>query len=124
MGDLEISYFLYFPKFIYCLFAFHGALSSGNSPGRARSGFERAVQHRPRIKLTIRQPVVGGSALHPIGRQTADTSDVAETMEILVYSITWSAVARSVGRRRSRQKTTHICESPPDAIAMFVLGEL
>jgi len=31
MGDFQISYFLYFPKFIYCLFAFHGALSPSHS---------------------------------------------------------------------------------------------
>jgi hypothetical protein len=30
-------------------------LYTGNSLGRARSVFERAIRHRPRIKLTIRQ---------------------------------------------------------------------
>jgi hypothetical protein len=30
-------------------------LYAGNSLGRARSVFERAVKHRPRIRLTIRQ---------------------------------------------------------------------
>ena len=28
MADLQITYLLYFPKFIYCLFACHGAFSS------------------------------------------------------------------------------------------------
>ena len=28
MGDLKVSYLLYFPKLIYCLFAFHGAVSN------------------------------------------------------------------------------------------------
>jgi hypothetical protein len=27
MSDFEVRYLLYFPKVIYCLFAFHGALS-------------------------------------------------------------------------------------------------
>ena len=27
MADLQITYLLYFPKFIYCLFASHGSLS-------------------------------------------------------------------------------------------------
>jgi hypothetical protein len=30
-------------------------LYAGNSLGRARSVFERAIKHRPRIRLTIRQ---------------------------------------------------------------------
>jgi hypothetical protein len=30
-------------------------LYAGNSLGRARSAFERAIKHRPRIRLTIRQ---------------------------------------------------------------------
>jgi hypothetical protein len=30
-------------------------LYGGNSLGRARSVFERAIKHRPRIRLTIRQ---------------------------------------------------------------------
>jgi hypothetical protein len=27
MCNLDVSYFLYFPEFAYCLFAFHGAIS-------------------------------------------------------------------------------------------------
>ena len=30
-------------------------LYAGNSLGRARSVFERAIKHRPRIRLTLRQ---------------------------------------------------------------------
>ena len=32
-------------------------LYAGNSLGRARSVFEHAIQHRPRIRLTIRQQI-------------------------------------------------------------------
>jgi hypothetical protein len=32
-------------------------LYAGNSLGRARSVFERAIKHRPRIRLTIRQQI-------------------------------------------------------------------
>ena len=32
-----------------------GLLYAGNSLGRARAVFERAITHRPRIRLTLRQ---------------------------------------------------------------------
>ena len=32
-------------------------LYAGNSLGRARSMFEQAIKHRPRIRLTIRQQI-------------------------------------------------------------------
>jgi hypothetical protein len=36
-------------------------LYGGNSLGRARSVFERAIKHRPRIRLTLRQRTAAGS---------------------------------------------------------------
>jgi hypothetical protein len=45
-------------------------LYAGNSLGRARSVFEHAIKHRPRIRLTIRQQIRMLDQWPPLQRRT------------------------------------------------------
>ena len=45
-------------------------LYAGNSFGRARSVFEHAIKHRPRIRLTIRQQIRVLDQWPPLQRRT------------------------------------------------------
>jgi hypothetical protein len=48
-------------------------LYAGNTLGRARSVFEHAIKHRPRIRLTIRQQIRGVRSVAAIATQNAMT---------------------------------------------------